>query len=152
MNAYMVNINGVMINPRSKDAAKYILNSNGWLANMDNGLISQKFIIDNPSTISTYISQYGASRDYSIKKINLSTVRVGLMGVIPYNSPIDTVLDLDNNISVATTKLKSHITKYGLKNALYIFCECQDPDAFVSRVASYYKKITGKKLETLYKQ
>ena len=148
----MINIDDVKIFPRSKESAKYILNSAGWLANMDNGLMSQNFIIDKPSDISSYISQYGDSRNYSIKKINLNTVRVGLMGVIPYSAQLDSVLDLDNNISTATTRLKSHITKLGLKNALFVFCECKNPEAFVAKVASHYKKITGKKLDSLYKQ
>ncbi len=152
LNPYYVQIGDAGLIFLDEEAANTIAKNKGWLLRLIYGNNYQYIVIPQAGDINEYISKYGDSRDYSITKINKRKLKIGLMGLTPYNSSVGDLLKLTENTLIGTKRFKNSIKKLGLKNALHNYCDCQNSIEFVGRIARYYSEQTGKELDSLYRK
>lgn len=145
-----VEIDKIKLNLNTIDGALDLINSNKWLLMLSIGNIRQYIIIDNLDDVQNYMSKFGKSRDYSITKIKKENLKIGVMGLrILNNEPIE-LMDIQKNIYLGAKKFKSMIKKYGLRNAINIYCDCINKEQFVMKASNFYFKNTNKKMSDLY--
>lgn len=152
LNPYYVQIGDAGLIFLSEEAALSVAENKGWLLRLIYGNNYQYLVIPRASAINEYISKFGDSRDYSITKINKMKIKVGLMGLIPYNTGVSDLLKLTENAFAGTKKLKNSIKKFGLKNALHNYCDCQNSIEFMGKISRYYNEQTGKNIRDLFRK
>ena len=134
----------------TRDAALELVNTEGWLLGLKNGNISQYIVIKELTDTENYMSKFGESRNYTITKIVKKDSRIGLMGLKVLNREPEDIINTNKNIYFGAKKFKEMIKKYGLRNAINIYCECSDNNSFVKKVSEHYFENTGKKMEDLF--
>lgn len=152
LNPYYIQIGDAGLIFLDEEAALHVAKNKGWLLRLIYGNKHQYIIIPSASNINEYISKFGDSRDYSITKINKMKLRIGLMGLTPYNAKVGDLLKLTDNALLGTKIFKESIKRIGLKNALHNYCDCQNSIEFVGRIERYYNEQTGKKLTDLFRK
>lgn len=147
---YYVEISDAKMDMLTREAALELVNSEGWLMGLKNGNLTQNIIINNLNDTNGYMSKFGESRNYSITKIKKKDSRIGLMGLKVLNRDPEDIININKNIYFGAKKFKEMIKRYGLRNAINVYCECTDNNSFVKKASEHYFENTGKKMDALF--
>jgi hypothetical protein len=145
-----VEIDKTKLNLNTIDGALDLINSNKWLMSLNTGNVRQYIVIDNLDDVQNYMSKFGKSRDYSVTKIKKENLRVGIMGLRILNDEPSEVINIQKNIYLGAKRFKNMIKKYGLRNAINLYCDCINKEQFVMKASEFYFKNTNKKMSDLY--
>lgn len=152
LNPYFVQVGDAGLIFQEEESALSVAKNSGWLLRLIYGNSYQYIVIPQANNITDYISKFGDSRDYSITKINKVKLKIGIMGLTPYSQKVDDLMKLNENTLVGTKRFKDSIKRFGLKNALHNYCDCQNSIEFVGKIERYYNEKTGKKLRDLFRK
>jgi len=147
-NNLFISINNTDLSPYNRESFDEIISYRQWLFIMGTDNTTETILVNSKEEIFDYVDKFSGARSYTFMKIDKDKIRFGVMAV----DHID-LKDTNSsykNILTGGKKFKSMVDDFGIKNAISLYCNCDNSDKFYSEVSNYYYKISGKDLESTF--